>query len=156
MIFVTVGTQIPFDRLIEAVDTLAPELGGEEVVAQTSGRGKYVPRNIRTVGFLDPAAFDELFDRARIIVAHAGMGTVISAIERHKPLIVMPRLAEFGEHRNDHQRATAVQLVKMGVCAVAENVDDLRRFFASPVASDRMSVKPSETLIAKLIEIIDG
>lgn len=155
MIFVTVGTQIPFDRLIKAVDVLAPELGGEPVVAQTSGRGRYVPQHIRTVGFLSPAEFDEYMDRARIVIAHAGMGTVISAVERHKPLIVMPRLARFGEHRNDHQRATAEQLLRLGVCSVAGNIDDLRRFVMSPQMPAELSTRPAKALIDSLIDIID-
>lgn len=33
MIFATVGTQLPFPRLIDALEALAPDLG-EEVIAQ--------------------------------------------------------------------------------------------------------------------------
>lgn len=44
MIFVTVGTQLPFDRLIEMVDEAAPELD-QEIFAQT-GSGKYIPKTL--------------------------------------------------------------------------------------------------------------
>ena len=45
-------------------------------------------------------------DAAAAIVAHAGMGTILTALETGKRLLVMPRRAALGEHRNDHQLAT--------------------------------------------------
>lgn len=51
--------------------------------------------------------FDKLCHDARLIVAHAGMGTIISAMTKGKPIIVFPRIAALGEHRNEHQLATS-------------------------------------------------
>ncbi len=45
MIFATVGTQLPFDRLIRALDGWAASNGGVEVFAQI-GRGEYEPSHI--------------------------------------------------------------------------------------------------------------
>ena len=47
MIFVTIGTQLPFDRLIKIIDELAPQLN-EEVIAQVYQCG-FTPKNIKTV-----------------------------------------------------------------------------------------------------------
>ena len=58
MIFVTVGTQIPFDRLIRMVDEIAPQLNGEEIIAQ-SCNGDYVPVNFKTEQFIPPARFEQ-------------------------------------------------------------------------------------------------
>ncbi|MCH9682389.1 MAG: hypothetical protein K0V04_13205 [Deltaproteobacteria bacterium] len=104
-LFVTVGTQLPFDRMVEAVDRWAADRE-VEVFAQT-GPAQYQPRNIRHQDFVDPATFDREYASADLVVAHAGMGSIFTALELHKPLIIMPRLARFKEHRNDHQRATA-------------------------------------------------
>ena len=52
MIFVTIGTQIPFDRLIEILDRIAPELN-EEIYAQAL-RGKYKPKHFKLIDFIDP------------------------------------------------------------------------------------------------------
>jgi UDP-N-acetylglucosamine transferase subunit ALG13 len=74
---------------------------------------------------MDPDAFREKFRAARIVVAHAGMGTIIKARESGKPIIVMPRRADVGEHRNDHQLATARQLRELGAVSVAFDEQEL-------------------------------
>ncbi|MEE4200888.1 glycosyltransferase [Erythrobacter sp.] len=108
MILVTVGMQLGFDRLIRAMDALAPELG-MKVVAQT-GRGEYRPANMEAHQALAPTRFEELASRARVLVSHAGIGTVLTAQRLGKPIVLMPRRADLGEHRNDHQVATVCQL----------------------------------------------
>lgn len=123
MIFVTIGTQLPFDRLIRIIDKLAPQLN-EEVVAQVYQCG-FTPKNIKTVDFLAPDEFNRLFDKARLIVSHAGMGTILSALQEGKPIIVFPRIAALGEHRNEHQLATAHKFKEMGTVNVAMNEEEL-------------------------------
>jgi UDP-N-acetylglucosamine transferase subunit ALG13 len=118
MIFVTVGTDAPFDRLITAVDRWAGESAREDVVAQI-GRSNLRPRFIRVHQFLDPPQFAEHFSSAEFVIAHAGMGTILSALRYGKPLIVMPRRATLGEQRNEHQLATARRLSEMGKVTVA-------------------------------------
>ena len=44
---------------------------------------------------------------ADLVVAHAGMGSVITAGEHGKPIVLLPRRAGRGEHTNDHQVDTA-------------------------------------------------
>lgn len=124
MIFVTIGTQLPFDRLIKIIDELAPQLH-EEVVAQVYQCG-FTPKNIKTVDFLAPDEFNTLFDKARLIISHAGMGTILSALQKDKPIIVFPRIAALGEHRNEHQLATARKFKEIGSVYVAMDEDELR------------------------------
>ena len=106
MIFVTVGTQLPFDRLIRAVDCWAAENQETEVFAQI-GPTDYRPSHIESVDFVAPDVADRYFRSAELIVSHAGMGSIITALKYHKPLLMLPRRAAYGEHRNDHQIATA-------------------------------------------------
>lgn len=108
MIVVSVGTQLPFDRLIRAMDALAPGLD-QPVFAQL-GHGRYEPRNMAWAHELDPIAFGERIAAASILVAHAGTGSVMAAQRYGKPLILYPRRAALGEHRNDHQLATCARL----------------------------------------------
>ena len=98
MIFCTIGTQAPFDRFVKIIDEVAAHLD-EEIIAQVY-KSEYVAQNIRTVEFLPPDEFNKLFSKARLIVAHAGMGTIISAMRQHKPIIIFPRIAAWSEHRN--------------------------------------------------------
>jgi UDP-N-acetylglucosamine transferase subunit ALG13 len=130
MIFCTIGTQVSFDRFIKIVDEVAAELD-EEVVAQVY-KSQYKARNIRTVDFLAPDEFNKLFDEARMIVSHAGMGTIISAMQQAKPIIIFPRIAALGEHRNEHQMATAKQMAKMKYVYVAFNKEQLRELMLTP------------------------
>lgn len=127
MIFVTVGTQLPFDRLIRAMDELAPLLGGERIFAQTKG-GHYKPRNIEVMDYLCATEFMELATKARLIVSHAGTGTIISALVNKKPIVIMPRLAFRGEHRNEHQLATAMKMDELQYVHVAYDNKQLRDF----------------------------
>lgn len=108
MIFLTVGGQLPFDRMVRLVDGLAPGLD-EPVFAQI-GASDLVPSHIEAVKFLGPQEFHQKFAQARLVVGHAGIGTILTAIELRKPVALMPRRASFGEHRNDHQLATVEQL----------------------------------------------
>lgn len=118
MIFVTVGTQLPFDRLICAVDDWAGSAPGREVFAQI-GPSRKTPRHIAHAQFVSPEECSERMAAADAIVAHAGIGTILTALELGKPVLVMPRQAELGEHRNDHQLATARRFAALGKVDVA-------------------------------------
>src|SRR5262249_19256768 len=120
MIFVTVGVQLPFDRLVRAVDEWAGERRRTDVFAQI-GPSDYQPRHIEFSPFVDPPEFRRLVEAADVLVAHAGMGSIITALELGKPLLVMPRRADYGEHRNDHQLATARHMLAQNVINVAQD-----------------------------------
>ena len=125
MIFLTVGTQFPFDRLVRAVDK-ALELGklAEEVLAQI-GDSPYRPRNFEAVPELEKSVFDKHFREADGVISHAGMGSITMALENRKPLLVMPRLKKYGEVVNDHQVAIAKKFEKLGHLLVAYSDDEL-------------------------------
>lgn len=143
MIFVTVGTQLPFDRLVRAIDNIAPELA-VPVFAQV-GKSTYEPRNIEWSAVVDAANFNSLMAKVTTVVAHAGIGTIISAQESGKPLVLMPRQASKGEHRNDHQMATVQSLCGRRGIYVAhderELLDLLLKSDLAPPATNEMAVE---------------
>lgn len=126
MILVTVGTELPFDRLVRAVDLWAHETGRSDVLAQV-GQNAWRPSHLPAVEFLAPAEFNRCFAQASLIISHAGMGTILSALRFKKPILVMPRRAALGEQRNDHQMATAQQLLALGKINVAFDEHELRQ-----------------------------
>ena len=126
MIFCTIGTQAPFDRFIKAIDEIAIDLD-EEIVAQVF-KGEFTPKNIRVVNFIPPNEFNKMIDSARIIVAHAGIGSIVSAMQLNKPVIIFPRIAKLGEHRNEHQLATAKKMKELGYVYVANDAIELRKY----------------------------
>lgn len=155
MIFVTIGTQLPFDRLIRIIDNLAPQLN-EEIIAQVYKCG-FTPRNIKTVEFIAPDEFNSLFDKARLIVSHAGMGTILSALQKNKPIIVFPRIAALGEHRNEHQLATARKFKEMGTVNVAMDEEELTALLLNGelTALQHIGNSASPSLIQSIEDFID-
>jgi len=123
LILLTIGTQLPFDRLVKALDDLAPSLP-EEIFGQI-GAASFEPVHMQWAATLRPDQFEEKFRAASVIVSHAGIGTILTAQKLHKPLIIVPRLAKYGEHRNDHQIATANQVRDKPGVYVANDVDEL-------------------------------
>jgi UDP-N-acetylglucosamine transferase subunit ALG13 len=124
LIFVTVGAQMPFDRMVGAVDRWAQACGRDDVLAQI-GPTRWRPAHIRWASFLEPSSFRAHVDSASLVVAHAGMGSILTALELGKPIVVMPRRGDLRETRNDHQFATARQLLAQGRVQVAFDEDEL-------------------------------
>ena len=125
MIFLTVGTQLPFDRLVGAVDRWAATRPDAAVSGQVGPTGLR-PAAIAWERFVAPAECRARMRAADAIVAHAGMGTILTALELGTPVVVMPRRADLGEHRNDHQLATARRFAAQGSIAVAFDEAELR------------------------------
>lgn len=137
MIFVTIGQMLPFDRLIRAVDAWAGTTGRGDVLAQI-GDGRYEPQHLRWVRKLAPLEFNARVREAEAVITHAGMGTIISALDLGRPLVVMPRRAGLREATNDHQLATAKHWAKDGRIAVAFDETEL------PALLDRIGeLKPA-------------
>lgn len=124
MIFVTVGTQLPFDRLVTAVDNWASYTGRSDVFMQI-GNGMYLPKQAKYERDLSPADFEECARSADVLVAHSGMGSILTALELAKPLVLLPREARYGEHRNDHQIATAEKFRAMPNIFIASKEGEL-------------------------------
>jgi len=125
MIFLTVGTQFPFERLLRAVDKAFDSgLLNEEVYAQI-GESSYVPRNFKAVESLQKAEFDIYLTKASAVIGHAGMGTITATLEREKPLLVLPRLKKFGEVVNDHQVGIARRFEQAGLLLAAYEAHEL-------------------------------
>lgn len=104
MIFVTVGTQDKeFRRIFDMVEEQI-KLGNinEEVVAQI-GCTKFESKNIKTYKFMEKEEYNKFMKNARIVITHAGVGSLIEGLNLNKKMIVIPRLKEYGEHVNDHQ-----------------------------------------------------
>lgn len=159
MIFVTIGSQEPFDRLIEAIDFIAPSFN-TSIVAQVF-RSNYKTKNIRTVEFISPIEYNEQIKQADIIIAHAGMGTILSVLQLQKPLIVVPRLAKYHETRNNHQVATAIEFEKMGYLRVAYDRDELQKhikdvFDNKITTSFKINGSASPQLIGSIKDFIEN
>jgi UDP-N-acetylglucosamine transferase subunit ALG13 len=128
-----------------------------EIFAQI-GPTELRPSHMQWSKFLDAPEFKRRMEEARVVVAHAGMGSIITALELGKPILVMPRRGGLRETRNDHQVATAKRFLELGRVGVAfdeselparlDELDQLR-------AGDRISGAASASLIGALRVFID-
>lgn len=105
-VFVTVGSMLPFDRLISAMDAWAEKNPEVEVFAQI-GESLIKPRFLQFDSMISPDAYRHNFQISDLVVSHVGMGTVITAFETEKPLIMLPRRFDRQEVTSNHQVATA-------------------------------------------------
>ncbi|GAB4031198.1 PssE/Cps14G family polysaccharide biosynthesis glycosyltransferase [Spirosoma jeollabukense] len=158
MIFVVTGTQEPFDRMVRAIDQVAAMYKTISFIAQVSKSALATP-NLQTFDFIPPVEFNNYFDQASLIISHAGTGTIFSALERDKPIIIMPRLAQYGEHRNDHQLATCQVFERLGYVNVAYDEEELKSqviklLNTAPQSLHKMGKYASNELIESLQEFI--
>ena len=157
MIFLAVGTQLPFDRLTRAVDLWAQREKQSDVYGQI-GQTDFKPVAIQAEKYLPPRVFTDHCQRASLLIAHAGMGLIISALEMKKPIIVMPRRAALGEHRNEHQLATVKRFRDIKGIYVALDVQELELLLATLSelkGGDSVSQVASAGLLAALGAFID-
>ncbi|EOR94085.1 Beta-1,4-galactosyltransferase [Arcticibacter svalbardensis MN12-7] len=112
------------------MDEIAESFPEVEIIAQIA-KSNYHPSNIKTLDFMTPIEFNEHFSKAKLIVSHAGMGTIISALQQEKPIVVIPRLTKFKEHRNEHQLATAKKFDELNYIHVAYDITELKKIVLS-------------------------
>jgi UDP-N-acetylglucosamine transferase subunit ALG13 len=133
VIFVTVGSMFPFDRLVRAMDGWAAAHPGAELLAQIGG-GSYEPAHMRWQRRLERTEFDAAVRGARLVVAHAGVGSVVTARTFGTPAVVLPRRQALGEHTSDHQIETANWLRGKSGIHVADAETDLDARIAEAIA----------------------
>jgi len=150
LIFLTVGTQLAFPRLLDDYARAARELMAT-TFAQTADPSYSGP--IPSAPYLTRGEFEDRCAQANVIVGHAGMGTILAARRHRKPLIVVPRRHRSGEHRNDHQMDTARRLRQLGGVAVAETPEALAQALANPPAPPS-EAGPERTRLISAVEAL--
>lgn len=157
VILLSVGTQLPFDRLVKAVDEWAMRCGRRDILAQI-GPSDYQTKALNSFAFLDQGAFAALQAEASLLVSHAGMGSIITALELGKPIIILARDHRRGEHRNGHQIATLRQFRSFPGVFIAEDEEHLVALLGradSLAASPLLSTEAPKEFLEKLADFID-
>ncbi len=103
MIFITVGSQLTFDRLLKAVDKEIEAGNIKDQVIVQGGKTKFKSKNMKIIKFLELDEFDKYIKDADLIISHGGVGSIIDALKYNKTVIATPRLKKYKEALNDHQ-----------------------------------------------------
>ena len=139
MILVSVGaSHFPFDRLLQAVDGLPT---GEPVVVQ-HGPSQVRPAGARCLPFAPLQTLAQLVQEARIVVTHAGVGSILLSLANGKRPYVVPRLRAFGETVDDHQLESARRLEQAGLVTLVEDPERLRSAIAE--ANGNVALAPPD------------
>lgn len=112
-IFVMFGTQDKrFDRLLNAI--LASKFIKDNDVYVQLGYTKGEYEGIHCQEYYSEEELMHQIDIADLIITHAGVGAIVSALKLKKRVIVVPRLGEFKEQNNDHQVQIMERFDKQG------------------------------------------
>ena len=156
MIFVTVGSMFPFDRLIKQMDAWAADAREEDVLAQI-GSGSFQPQHMQWLRRCERTVFDHTVRQARLVVAHAGVGSIMTARSFGRPIVILPRRQHLGEHNSDHQLETVTWLRKRPGIYVAESEFELSSRIDEALAGPEdaaISHVASHTLVNRLRNFI--
>lgn len=153
MIFVSVGTnEARFDRLLRAVAELPLD---EELVVQY-GHSRAVERHgAELVDFLSFEAMVATIRRARVVVTHAGVGSVMVSLANGKRPVVVPRRKSFGEAVDDHQLQLGRRFANAGLVTLVEDPDAIGAAVAG--VQEAAAIVPSaSSLTADLTTFLEG
>ena len=126
MILMVCGTQkFPMDRMLSEMDRLIEEgTVTEEVFAQI-GHSTYCPKHYGWAEFVAGEEFEEKIKNCSLLLTHSGVGTILTGKEYHKPVLVYPRSAKYGEHVDDHQWQIAREFRKRDYVLICEEASQM-------------------------------
>lgn len=144
MIFVSVGTHPqPFHRLLNEIAFLVDKKIIREDVVVQSGNTPFTHPRMKISSFMDIHSFEKTLGECTLFITHAGEGNIGTALQMGKPLIIMPRREEKGEHTDDHQLELAHAIASRGDGVVVDSLKDWKTILheAQTKASARRGVE---------------
>ena len=153
MIFVTVGTQkFQFNRLIHSIDKNINIGKISDTVFAQIGNSSYIPQNFSFQRFLSAEEYNEKMSQCDIVVSHSGVATIVKGIQLGKKVIVVPRLKEYGEHVDDHQRQIAEAFAKQNYIVQCLDVEELPNIIRNVKLHEFAAYQSQRTKVINIIE----
>lgn len=151
MIFATCGTSpVPFERMMNAVTTLpATDLFVQHGPAEPPACACAYP-------YLPFDALVEMMGAADVVVSHAGVGSILCAIEAGHTPVVFPRLRRYSEAVDDHQVELAVALAASDTALIAWTPAELAAAVSSVPPRRKVLRSSSRTLVDAVRATISG
>ena len=154
MILVMLGTQNnSFHRLLEEIDRLINRGVIHEKVIVQAGYTKYSSENMEIFGLIPQEELEKYQEEADLIITHGGVGSIVSSLRLEKKVIAVPRLHEYGEHVNDHQKQIVESFDKKGYIIGISDVSELENALGKVV---EFEPKKYETNNKKMLSIIEN
>ncbi len=158
VIFASVGSMLPFDRLVKAVDEWAGANPGQEVFLQI-GDGAYEPRHAHWARIITNQDYKRRLEICDLFVAHVGMGSILQALQARKQMLLMPRQISLREHTTDHQLHTAGRFRDVRGLMIVDDEETLKvmmtRLLHDPLpASEGIPPFAPQAMIAKVASFL--
>ena len=153
MIFVTLGTQDKgFTRLLKAIDREIENGNIKEKVIVQAGLTKYESKNMEIFDLIPTDEFNEIIEKCDLIITHGGVGNILSAIKKNKPVIAAARLKKFKEHTNDHQKQIIGEFSKQGYILELRDFGKVGKMIEKAKTFKAKKFKSNTNNMIKLIE----
>jgi UDP-N-acetylglucosamine transferase subunit ALG13 len=125
LIFASVGSMLPFDRFVRAIDEWARDNPQTEVFIQIGG-GSYLPQYAPFERIVTMAEYRQKLMECDLFVAHVGMGSILQGFEAGKQMLLFPRDFSLGEHTTDHQMHTVARFSSRPGLRIVHSIDSLK------------------------------
>ena len=154
MILVLLGTQNnSFHRLLEEIEkNIKDGIIKDEIIVQ-AGYTKFQSHRMRIIDLMSKEQLEKFQDEADLIITHGGVGSIISSLEKGKKVIAVPRMHEYGEHVNNHQKEIVKDFNDKGYIIGIEKVEDLKQAIIKSKDFEPKKYQPNNE---KMLEIIEN
>lgn len=152
LIFVTVGTQIPFDRLLKNIEKEIKQGNIKDKVIVQAGVTNFKSDKMEIINFLPMDEFKKIIKDAKIIICHGGVGTITDGLRNNKTIIACPRLKKYNEAKNDHQIQIVENFGNNGYIIPLLNPEDLGTALKKAETFKPQKYKSNTKNMVKLLE----
>lgn len=147
------GTQNnSFKRLLKELDRLKEKkIIKEEIIVQ-AGYTKYKSDNLQIFDFIDKDKLEDYQSKANLIITHGGVGSIISSLKKGKTVIAVPRLKEYNEHVNNHQKDIVESFSNNGYIIGINDIKELEDAYKKSKDFKPKKYIPNNSKIIKAVE----
>ena len=153
MILVLLGTQNnSFHRLLEEIEKNIKDGTIKEEVIVQAGYTKFESDKMKIIDLMSKEQLELFQDEANLIITHGGVGSIITSIEKGKKVIAVPRIHEYGEHVNNHQKEIVKDFNEKEYIIGIEKVEDLKQAIIKSKEFEPKKYQPNNEKMLKIIE----
>jgi UDP-N-acetylglucosamine transferase subunit ALG13 len=148
LIFVTVGTSLPHDELVQMMDKLASEGSIRDKVIVQRGAGRYIPKHIEHFRFAPN--LDAYYNDADIVISNCGAGTIMENATKGRRLIVIQNPDITG----GHEWELVKKMEKAGHLIWCKDINELLRCIEKARTMKFKQFKPERLNLSRAIKQI--
>jgi UDP-N-acetylglucosamine transferase subunit ALG13 len=163
LVFATVGTDVhPFDRMTSWLDAWLAAGGAARARAFVQTGTSRKPRLAEHRDYIGYAEMEAAMREATAVICHGGPATISLCSALGKRPIVIPRLADLGEHVDNHQQRFTARIAADGAILLASSEEEFRELLEGVLAANGSAAPaaaaPSDSLAAvrRFEELVAG